>query len=170
MIKTLLKTFFIFVGMSLQVCLAGQLSLTDIKNYHPLSEQFASAGMPDADNLQTLKDNGFEHIINLIPGDFSEEKDQLASLQMTFDQIAVDWNKPSLENFVAFTVLMQQYQGHKVLVHCQMNYRASVFAYLYEVTVLGIAQQVAEKKMLTVWQPNETWSAFITMVQGSPSI
>lgn len=169
-VKTLLRTLFIFVGTSLQVCLAQQLTLTDIKNYNPLSEQLASAGMPSADNLQTLKDNGFQHIINLIPGDYSEEKNQLASLQMSFDQIEVDWNNPSLENFEDFTVLMKQYQGGKVLLHCQMNYRASAFAYLHEVIQLGIEPEVAEKKMLSVWQPNETWSAFIKMVQENSSI
>ena len=102
--------------MSLQVCLAQQLTLTDINNYNSLSEQLASAGMPEVDSLQTLKDNGFQHIINLIPDDFNEEKNQVTSLQMIFDQIAVDWNNPSLENFAEFTALMKQYQGDKVLV------------------------------------------------------
>jgi protein tyrosine phosphatase (PTP) superfamily phosphohydrolase (DUF442 family) len=170
MIKTLLKTLFIFVAMSLKICLAQQLTLTDIKNYTPLSEQFSSAGMLVAGDFQTLKDNGFQHIINLIPGDYSEEKNQVASLQMTFDQISVDWNNPSLENFQEFAVLMKQYQGHKVLVHCQMNYRASAFAYLHEVTQLGVEQQEAEKKMLSIWQPNETWAEFIKMVQENSSI
>jgi hypothetical protein len=35
---------------------------------------------------------------------------------MIFDQIAVDWNNPSLENFAKFTALMKQYQSDKVLV------------------------------------------------------
>ena len=168
MINALLKTLCIFVPMLLQVCLAQQLTLTDIKNYKPLSEQFSSAGMPVAGDFQTLKNNGFQHIINLIPGDFSEEKAQLASLQMTFDQIAVDWNNPTLENFAEFTGLMKQYQGDKVLVHCKLNYRASVFAYLYEVRELANDPHVAEKKMLSIWQPNDTWSAFIKRVEENP--
>lgn len=163
--KILQRTLYVFFAMSLQVSFAHESKLSDIKNYNYLSAQLASAGMPTADNLQVLKENGFEHVINLLPGDFSEEKGQLAALGMSFDQVAVDWNMPTLENYQQFALLMKQYQGAKVLVHCQLNYRASAFSYLHEVLELGVEPQVAQKKILAIWQPNETWLAFINTVQ-----
>jgi len=61
---------------------------------------------------------------------------------------------------------MKKYQGDKVLVHCQLNYRASAFAYLYQVTQLKIDKQEAFKMMATVWEPEGDWAEFIETVEA----
>jgi hypothetical protein len=49
----------------------------------------------------------------------------------------------------------------KTLLHCQVNYRASAFSFLYRVLYEDVPVAVAKADMNTVWQPNETWQKLI---------
>jgi protein tyrosine phosphatase (PTP) superfamily phosphohydrolase (DUF442 family) len=139
--------------------------LSKMKNFRQLSTTFASAGMPESSELTTLKQQGYQHIINLIPGDFSDEQQQVNALDISFEQIAVDWQQPALADFERFVELMAEYQQDKVLVHCRLNYRASAFAYLYQTTQLGMDETIAKDQMHSVWQPEGVWLDYISQVQ-----
>jgi len=153
------------LALDSQASINEKVSLVDIKNFRSLSPTFASAGMPNSTDLTLLKQSNYQHIINLIPGDFSEEQRQIRTLEMSFDQISVDWHEPKLEDFEKFVKLMDKYEQDKVLVHCRLNYRASAFAYLYQTTQLGIDEAIAKRKMISVWQPEGTWLDYIEMIQ-----
>lgn len=145
---------------------AGEtVSLEHIKNFRSLSPIFASAGMPESTDLALIKQSNYQHIINLIPGDFSEEQQQISALEMSFEQIEVDWHEPKLSDFQTFVKLMNKYQKDKVLVHCRLNYRASAFAYLYQTTQLAMDEAIAKRQLLSVWQPEGTWLEYIEMIQ-----
>jgi protein tyrosine phosphatase (PTP) superfamily phosphohydrolase (DUF442 family) len=141
------------------------VSLTEIKNFRQVSPILASAGMPKAAKLAVLKHSGYQHVINLIPGDFSKQQHQVNALGMSFEQISVDWHEPKLEDFQKFVALMDQYQQDNVFVHCRLNYRASAFVYLYETTQLGKNEETSRRQMLSVWQPEGTWLNFINEIQ-----
>jgi protein tyrosine phosphatase (PTP) superfamily phosphohydrolase (DUF442 family) len=141
-------------------------SLMQVINFTTYSKQLSSSGLPTADDLTAVKQQKFQHVINLIPGDMSKEAKQVKSLNMSFEQIAVDWQKPTLANFNTFVKLMNQYGDDKIYVHCQMNYRASTFIYLYQVTQQGVAPDLAYQKMLSVWKPHPTWLTFAEEVLG----
>ncbi len=163
--KKIIQKLSIVLFASLSMNVSAAEPLAEIKNFRILSTQFANAGMPTPEEFKLIHQQGYQHIINLIPGDFSHEQQQVTSLGMSFEQIAVDWHQPTLENFQQFVKLMQQYQKEKVLVHCQLNYRASAFSYLYQVTQLGVSTKLANNQMITVWQPEGTWLEFIDMVE-----
>jgi protein tyrosine phosphatase (PTP) superfamily phosphohydrolase (DUF442 family) len=140
-------------------------SIENIKNFSLLSETLASSGMPSQSEFELVQQSGYQHIINLIPGDFSDEKNKISALDMSFDQIAVDWHQPTLADFQHFVRLMKAYNQDKVLVHCRLNYRASAFTYLYQTTQLGINESTAQSQMQAIWEPNATWLEFINKVQ-----
>jgi protein tyrosine phosphatase (PTP) superfamily phosphohydrolase (DUF442 family) len=139
--------------------------LSKIKNFSLLSPSFASAGMPTPEEFQLLSQSGYQHIINLIPGNYSNEQSHVKTLDMSFEQIPVEWSQPTLENFQHFVSLMNEYKKDKVLLHCRLNYRASAFAYLYQTTQLDEDETTAKQKMLAIWEPNDTWLKFISIVQ-----
>ena len=139
--------------------------LNHIKNFSVLSSGLSSAGMPTPAEFKLLNENGYQHIINLIPGDYRNEQAHVHTLGMSFDQIPVDWNQPTLENFQRFVSLMNEYKADKVLLHCRLNYRASAFAYLYQTTQLDEDETTAKQKMLAIWEPNDVWLKFIMTVQ-----
>lgn len=140
-------------------------SLDNIKNFSMISTTLASSGMPTNTELVLVKQSGYQHIINLIPGDFDDEQQQVTALDMSFEQIAVDWHKPTLADFKHFVRLMAGYQKDKVLVHCRLNYRASAFVYLYQTTQLQVDEVIAKEQMNSVWQPEGVWLEYINMIQ-----
>ncbi len=166
------KLLYLLLCMSLPVTAGNEQlkeSLHEIVNFHFVSDQLASSGMLDLAQYEHIKDYGFKHVINLIPGNQIKERKHVQSLGLSYEQIAVDWNKPTAENFVQFAELMQSYGDAKVYIHCEMNMRASAFVYLYRVLYQDIPQQDAQQDMLTIWQPQGTWLDFInnTIKTGS---
>lgn len=132
-----------------------------IRNYYSVSENLASSGMLDLEEYQQIKDYGFKHVINLIPGNQIKERKHVESLDMTYEQIQVDWDKPTLADFETFVKLMNSYGDDKVYVHCQANFRASSFVYLYRITQLGVSAEVALKDLMAVWTPHNGWQEYI---------
>jgi protein tyrosine phosphatase (PTP) superfamily phosphohydrolase (DUF442 family) len=163
--KTITILFTIFFLFFQSTAYSMSDSIENIKNFSLLSEKLASSGMPTQPEFELAQQSGYQHIINLIPGDFSDEKVSINALDMSFDQIAVEWSEPTLADFQNFVRLMQTYKQDKVLVHCRLNYRASAFAYLYQTTQLGANESAAHSQMLDIWQPNDTWLEFINEVQ-----
>jgi hypothetical protein len=56
---------------------------------------------------------------------------------------------------------MQREPDRKTLLHCQVNYRASAFGFLYRVLYEDVSVAEAKADMNSVWQPNETWQKLI---------
>ena len=48
--------------------------------------------------------------------------------------IPVDWENPQEADFERFSTTLAGAGERRVLVHCQMNMRASMFTFLYRVT------------------------------------
>lgn len=163
-----MRTLFIFCFITVFIFNASASSLDDslakITNFHFVSKQLASSGLLDLDNYKHIKQYGFEHVINLIPGDQTEERKTVETMGLSYEQIPVDWSEPTLQDFEDFVKLMKSYKGDKIYVHCEANFRASTFVYLYRVTQLGISLEEAKKDLLKIWQPSETWQGYIEKV------
>ena len=139
-------------------------SLAKITNFHFVSEQLASSGLLDLDDYKHINQYGFKHVVNLIPGDQAEERKTVEALGLSYEQIPVDWSEPTLQNFEDFVELMKSYGKDKIYVHCEANYRASTFVFLYRVTQLGESKATAEKDLHKIWQPSKTWQGYIEKV------
>ncbi len=79
-------------------------------------------------------------------------------------QIPVDWENPTRGDFYAFAGSMQTGPKKRTLLHCQVNYRASAFSFLYRVIYEAVPVADAKRDMYSVWQPDETWRRFIFAV------
>ena len=51
-----------------------------------------------------------------------------------------------------------------MLVHCMLNYRASLFTFLYRVVHERVPAVVAFEAVAQVWEPQDQWVAFGQMV------
>lgn len=141
-------------------------SLSDLKNYQVNSAQMMSAGLPTEEHFRTLKAMGVTRVIDLIPGDRSEERDLMTELDLSYTNIAVEWQNPTTDNFRDYVDAMQQSDISEgvTLTHCRLNWRGAVFTYLYRVTQLNHPEEIARKDMLEIWEPNNTWQEFIDQV------
>lgn len=137
----------------------------DIVNYREYSSALSSAGQPTASQFPALKKAGFERVVFLAFTDHDESvanEDRIVSgLGMDYIQIPVDWEAPSGSDFDAFAGVMVQGPRKKTLVHCQVNFRASAFVFLYRVLFENVDMARAKDDLDSVWVPNDTWRRFI---------
>ena len=153
------------VMMIIGLASSATAAVSEISNFQEYSEQFASSGQPTKRQLQDLKDAGFERIIYIAFTSsgkaYDDEDEQVKELGMDYVQIPVDWENPTRSDFYAFAGVMQTGATQKTLLHCQVNFRASAFSFLYRVVYGGVPVAEAKADMNTVWEPNETWVKLI---------
>jgi len=145
---------------------ASNASLADLKNYHVDTPEMVSSGLPNRVHFEKLKAIGVSNIIDLIPGDRSEEIALMDKLNLNYHNIQVEWGNPTIKNFREYIFTMKQFSKSEgiTLTHCRLNWRGAVFTYLYRVTQLKESEEMAKQDMLTIWTPNDTWQAFINKV------
>lgn len=159
--KILLLLLVLILSTGIAIATGRDKGFESIDNYHSVSENLASSGMLELDEYQKIKAYGFQHVVNLIPGNQLKERKYVESLDMTYEQIPVDWGNPKLSDFETFVDLMKSYGDDRVYVHCELNWRASSFVYLYRITQLGVSIDEALEDLTAIWQPKDGWQEFI---------
>ena len=148
--------------------LANADELSDISNYRQYNELFSSSGQPTAVQLEKIQEQGFERVIYLAFTDNDtaiEDEDRVVKqLGMDYVHIPVDWEDPTISDFSTFAKIMGGENAVKTLLHCQVNFRASTFSFLYRVAIQGVPILDAKDDLDSVWAPNETWFRFIRTV------
>ena len=165
-VLVLLLGFWVLSAQSQQARAADDLA--DIINYREYSQALSSSGQPSPAQFSLLRDAGFDQVVFLAftdhHGSVANEDRVVKKLGMEYIQIPVVWDEPRLEDFTAFAVVMKREPGKKTLVHCQVNYRASAFSFLYRVLFEDVPMDQAKDDMNSVWVPNNTWRKFIFSV------
>ena len=147
------------------------LSLLNRIDYSP---SLTTSGQPTEAELALIAAAGYDRVIFLAftshPKAVAHEDDMVRGLGVQFIHIPVEWESPSLGDFAAFAAVMQAHGGARTLVHCEVNFRASVFGFLYQVLYEGADLDEAMSLMQSIWVPNATWDAFIARVMGYKGI
>ncbi len=135
--------------------------MNNILNYIKINENISTAGQPTKEQLQLIKDENFEVVINLALSSATnalENEDRVVTeLGMTYIHIPVDFEKPKLSDAKQFLLLLQAFEGKKVFVHCAKNYRVTAFIYLYHKHILNTHFDNIDLSMFEEWSPNENW-------------
>ncbi len=139
--------------------------LEQLTNYYPISPLILTAGQPTAEQIALVAAAGCQVVINLArptsPNALPDEAGLAAAHGMDYVAIPVVWEAPTLEDLTLFFAAMEANQTRRVFVHCVVNYRVSAFIYLYRVLRLGVDPDEAIWDLRSIWEPDETWSAFI---------
>ena len=140
-------------------------SIKTILNAHFWLDYIAASGQPSAEQFSLIKEAGYNCVINLaLPtsaGALTDEPEIVTSLGMDYVHIPVEWTKPQISQLVTFFIELDNRKGQQIWVHCAMNYRVSTFLFLFRVIRLGAVQMDAWQDVLSVWQPDEVWLAFV---------
>jgi protein tyrosine phosphatase (PTP) superfamily phosphohydrolase (DUF442 family) len=124
-----------------------------------------SAAQPSADWLATVKDKGYDLVVNLAPpqshGSLREEGGIVGAKGVTYVNIPVNFGNPTAEDFRMFTEVMKAAARKSVFVHCQVNMRGSAFVFLYRVLHEGAEIGETGRKLNGVWAPDNVWKRFI---------
>ena len=140
--------------------------LASVYNFVKISDDLATSGQIAYDQIASLKDAGYEVVINLAPasaGSNELEGFLVTEAGLSYIQIPVSWREPSMRDLKLFYSVMEANKDRKVFVHCFANMRASAFTYLYRTMVAGDAESQALADMNEVWDPMELeqWATLI---------
>jgi protein tyrosine phosphatase (PTP) superfamily phosphohydrolase (DUF442 family) len=137
-------------------------------NFVAVTERIHTSGQPSQAQLGTLKAKGYAFVINLATpassGAIPEEGSLIAKTGISYLNIPVDFKNPTYDDFELFSNILKQAGSRRVLVHCQVNKRASVFAFLYRVVHERVAPDDAWKNVVSIWEPEPQWNSFVRMV------
>ena len=142
------------------------MALGEIKNFVAVSDRLGTAGQPSEAQLREVADAGFEVVVNLGLLDprycLADEAGSVSGLGLGYHHIPVDFNAPQPDDLRRFFDAMDAAQDKKVFVHCAANYRVSSFVALYGEARLGWSPEQGDAHIRRIWEPNETWTRFIT--------
>ena len=134
-------------------------------NVVPISASLVTSGQPSAAALAQLKAHGFEAVIYLAPPTVSDAVPGEAAIVrrqgIEFINIPIDFRRPTEADFQEFVAAMERLRGRKVLVHCQVNLRASSMTFLYRVIVGREKPEAAYESVARVWSPEGPWKALM---------
>ena len=170
LMNSLLRLAALFVYTLAYQGYASDGSGARLLNQVNFSASLTTAGQPTEEELALIAENGYDRVIFLAfsnhPKRVANEDAIVRRLGMQFIHIPVEWESPSVADFESFVAIMQTLAVAKTLVHCEVNFRASVFGFLYQVLHRGADMDDAMSMMQSVWVPNDTWQAFIVRVMN----
>jgi protein tyrosine phosphatase (PTP) superfamily phosphohydrolase (DUF442 family) len=144
---------------------AAASDATEAPNVVPIDAHLVTSGQPSAKGLRTLRDRGFEAVIYLAPGTVqdavAEEPAILEAQGIEFVHIPIPFNAPDESHFVAVAEALRRLRERKVLVHCQVNLRASSMVFLYRAIVEKQDPARAYEAVARVWSPEGPWKSLI---------
>jgi protein tyrosine phosphatase (PTP) superfamily phosphohydrolase (DUF442 family) len=130
-------------------------------NVVEISPRLVTSGQPSAESLANLKALGFEAVIYLAPPtvhDAVRDEPLIVTRQgLTFVNIPIRFDDPTEADLETFAGVLTGLGNRKVLVHCQINLRASAMVFLYRATVLKEDPRIAYEAVTKVWQPDPAW-------------
>ena len=130
-----------------------------------ISPTLVTAGQPPRESLQNLKAEGYTAVISLAPGDTPDAvKDEAAILKaqgIEYVHVPIPWQGPEAKHLEATAAAMSRLKGQKVLVHCQMNMRASAVTFLYRTVYAKEDPATAWADVKKLWTPKDQWASFI---------
>ena len=134
-------------------------------NLVPINQRLTTSGQPSAEWLGRLKAQGYGAVVYLAPATVSDAlKDEglIVSRQgLVFVNLPIAFDNPTTQDVQSFFALLQALSDRKVLVHCQVNLRASSLVFLYRVIVGREDPQPAFDAVSQVWQPEGAWKRLI---------
>lgn len=155
-------------GIALLVAAAGAHA-TEWKHPPPnlvqATARIHTSGQPPAESLQGLKAQGFEAVVYLAPPTVSDAVQDEARIVggqgLVFVNIPIVFDNPTERDFETFTEVMKALGSRKVLVHCQVNLRASSLVFLYRTIVGREKPDEAWKAVEKIWTPRGPWKRLI---------
>jgi protein tyrosine phosphatase (PTP) superfamily phosphohydrolase (DUF442 family) len=150
------------IPLSAQAASAASLAAPNVV---PIGPGLITSGQPTAQALAHLGEQGIQAVIYLapltVPDAIADEPALLKRQGIEFLNIPITFDKPVEADFGAVADALDRWRGKKVLVHCQVNMRASSMVFLYRVIRLKEPPELAYEAVEKVWSPRGVWRELI---------
>jgi protein tyrosine phosphatase (PTP) superfamily phosphohydrolase (DUF442 family) len=156
------------VAIGVLALCAGTLAVAqplDAPNVVVIGERLVTSGQPTAQALAGLSRQGFQAVIYLAPSSVPDavrnEAELVAGQGLEFIHIPIPFGAPTEAHVDSVTAALQRLQGRKVLVHCQVNMRASTMVFLHRVIHGQERPALAWESVTRVWSPEGPWKRLV---------
>ncbi len=134
-------------------------------NVVAITQRLITSGQPPAQTLAALGSQGFQAVIYLAPPtvhDAVRDEAVIVGRQgLVYANIPISFDGPTERDYEAFAAVLGALADRKVLVHCQINMRASSLVFLYRVIALKENPEHAYDAVARIWSPDGVWKRFI---------
>jgi protein tyrosine phosphatase (PTP) superfamily phosphohydrolase (DUF442 family) len=134
-------------------------------NVVEISPSLVTSGQPSASGLAGLAALGFEAVVYLAPPnvmDAVKDEAMIVGRQgLVYVNIPMDFERPTGRDFETFAGVLRGLAGRKVLVHCQVNMRASTMVFLYRTIIAKEDPRIAYDSVIKTWVPEGPWKRLI---------
>ena len=138
---------------------AGPVNRVDI------DARLSTSGQPSRDYLTTLKGQGFEAVVSLVPASapdaVADEGEILRRQGLHYVHLPIAFGQPSDADVAQVFAALRALDGQRVLLHCELNFRASSMAFLWRVIERHQDPAQAYEALSRVWAPNGAWRRLI---------
>jgi protein tyrosine phosphatase (PTP) superfamily phosphohydrolase (DUF442 family) len=130
-------------------------------NVVAIAPRLVTSGQPSGPALALLGTLGFQAVVYLAPSSVPDavknEPEILESQGIEFIHIPIPFSTPEPSHAEAVSLALQQLKFKKVLVHCQVNMRASSMVFLHRVLHGRENPALAYEAVAKVWSPSGAW-------------
>ncbi|MBK7951602.1 MAG: protein tyrosine phosphatase family protein [Deltaproteobacteria bacterium] len=143
--------------------------MDQILNFVQLTDSIGTAGQPTAEQFRDIAAAGYSVVVNLAVPDshnaVANEGSLVTATGMTYVNIPVKWEDPTLADLQRFLRTMRAFEGEKIFVHCAMNMRVSAFMFHYLTLEQGLPPERARSPILEKWAPkmDAVWQRFLAL-------
>jgi protein tyrosine phosphatase (PTP) superfamily phosphohydrolase (DUF442 family) len=132
-----------------------------IQNYFQYSELLASGAQPSQDQINDLRAEEFEAIVNISPiSARNAVKDEALIVEqnnMDYIHFPVDCSNLRPLHYSTFKGIMNGLEGKKVFVHCGGNIKSSNLLHMYHVLEKGIDEEESLQALKQIQNPEAKW-------------
>ncbi len=143
----------------------GQAEGLDAPNPVAVGPRLLTSGQPTRQALATLGRLGVQAVVYLapstVPDAVPEEAELLRQQGIEFVHLPVPFAAPTAAHAEAVSGVLRRLHDRKVLVHCQVNMRASTMVFLHRVSALHVDPAEAYEAVTRVWSPSGPWRALV---------
>jgi protein tyrosine phosphatase (PTP) superfamily phosphohydrolase (DUF442 family) len=136
----------------------------NIPKYFQYNEHQASGAQPSSEQFSTLKEKGFEAVVNLSPSSarnaLREEAALVEQSGMDYIHFPVDCSNLRPLHFNLFKEIMQGLEGKKVFVHCGGNVKSSNLLHMYHVLERGRDERESLETLKKIQNPEDKWIGY----------
>lgn len=169
--RTLLGALVLVPILFTNLAQAAELSAPNIV---PIASNLVTSGQPTKASLGTLSEQGFDAVVYLappsVPDAVRDEGAIVGAQGLMFVNIPIRFGNPTEQDFALFAAVLDALKNKKVLVHCQVNMRASSMVFLYRVLREKQDPERAYQDVARVWSPDGKWKQFIVAMLRKHSV
>jgi protein tyrosine phosphatase (PTP) superfamily phosphohydrolase (DUF442 family) len=156
--------------VALLLALASSAAMAQMRpgaapNIVEITPRLVTSGQPSAEALAGLGAQGFDAVIYLapptVPDAVRDEAVIVGRQGLVFVNIPIKFDNPTGKDFEDLSSVLASLSRRKVLVHCQVNLRASSMVFLYRAITAKDDPALAYESVAKVWSPDGPWKRFI---------